>query len=180
MNAMTIDRSFLSVTIPRTDQPRYQNRKGQVSVNILVVCDVNMNFIYVLTGWEGSANDSRVLRDDVNKNPGFHVPRGNYYICDGGYPNGDGYLSPCWGIRYHLKEWGSGASLPRNKEEYFNMKHERARNVIERSFDVLKKSWVILRSALFYPIRVQNCIILTCCLLHNFKCRSHRSSLPTR
>ncbi|KAL8506813.1 hypothetical protein ACS0TY_017632 [Phlomoides rotata] len=63
----------------------------------------------------------------------------NYYLCDGGYPNGDGFLSLYRGIRYHLKEWGSGASLPQNREEYFNMKHARARNVIERSFGVLKK-----------------------------------------
>ncbi|KAL8511249.1 hypothetical protein ACS0TY_017890 [Phlomoides rotata] len=33
-----------------------------------------MNFIYVLTGWEGSANNSRVLRDDVNKTQDFMSP----------------------------------------------------------------------------------------------------------
>ncbi|KAL8554412.1 hypothetical protein ACS0TY_002562 [Phlomoides rotata] len=41
------------------------------------------------------------------------------------------------------------------------MKHARTCNVIEKSFSVLKKLWVIPRSASFYPIRVQNCIILT-------------------
>nr|GEV48149.1 hypothetical protein [Tanacetum cinerariifolium] len=53
-------------------------------------------------------------------------------------------------------------------EEYFNMKHSSARNVIERCFEVLKKRWAILKSPSFYPIRMQNKIILACCLLHNF------------
>ncbi|KAL8547768.1 hypothetical protein ACS0TY_007197 [Phlomoides rotata] len=34
-----LDGSYVSVTVPRTDQPRYRNRKGQVSVNVLAVCD---------------------------------------------------------------------------------------------------------------------------------------------
>ncbi|KAL8478081.1 hypothetical protein ACS0TY_030103 [Phlomoides rotata] len=131
-----LDGSYADVTLPRSDQPRYQNRKGHISVNVLAVCDTNINFVYVLTGWEGSVNDSRVLQDAITKEPGFCVPRGNYYLCDGGYPNGDGFLSPYRGIRYHLKEWGSGASLPKNKKEYFNMKHAHARNVIERAFSI--------------------------------------------
>ncbi|KAL8510233.1 hypothetical protein ACS0TY_017155 [Phlomoides rotata] len=81
---------YVDVTVPRSDQPRYRNMKYHISVNVLVICNINMNFIYVLTWWKG-----------------------NYYLCDGGYPNGDGFLSPYRGIRYHLKEWGSGASLPR-------------------------------------------------------------------
>ncbi|KAL8492154.1 hypothetical protein ACS0TY_023692 [Phlomoides rotata] len=38
-----------------------RERKGDISVNALAVCDIHMNYIYVLTGWEGSAADSRVL-----------------------------------------------------------------------------------------------------------------------
>ncbi|KAL7234997.1 hypothetical protein ACSBR1_018470 [Camellia fascicularis] len=48
------------------------------------------------------------------------------------------------------------------------MKHAQARNVIERCFGLLKMRWTILRSASYYPIRTQNRIITTCCLLHNF------------
>lgn len=50
--------------------------KGEISVNILAVCDKNMNFVYLLTGWEGSAADSRVLRDAVTRPDGFKVPIG--------------------------------------------------------------------------------------------------------
>lgn len=50
--------------------------KGEISVNILAVCDKNMNFVYLLTGWEGSAADSRVLRDAVTRPDGFKVQIG--------------------------------------------------------------------------------------------------------
>ncbi|XP_058217358.1 uncharacterized protein LOC131328428 [Rhododendron vialii] len=57
--------------------------------------------------------------------------------------------------------------MPISKEEFFNMKHSAARNVIERSFGVLKMRFVILRSPSYYPIRTQCHIVSACCLLHN-------------
>ncbi|KAL0386126.1 UNVERIFIED_CONTAM: hypothetical protein Sradi_3006900 [Sesamum radiatum] len=60
------------------------------------------------------------------------------------------------------------AGGPQNKEELFNLKHSCARNVIERTFSLLKVRWAILRSQSFYPIDVQSKIIIACCLLHNF------------
>lgn len=47
------------------------------------------------------------------------------------------------------------------------MKHSKARNVIERSFGLLKGRWAILRSPSFFPIRVQGRIVQACVLLHN-------------
>ena len=63
--------------VPNADKPRYRTRKGQISTNTLAVCDRYMRFVYVLPGWEGSAADSRVLRDAVNRVHGLRVPRGN-------------------------------------------------------------------------------------------------------
>ncbi|KAL0345948.1 UNVERIFIED_CONTAM: hypothetical protein Sradi_4426100 [Sesamum radiatum] len=48
------------------------------------------------------------------------------------------------------------------------MEHASARNVIKRTFELLKARWTILRSPAFYSIKVQNCIIMACCLLHNY------------
>jgi len=48
------------------------------------------------------------------------------------------------------------------------MKHATTCNVIERCFVLLKMRWTILRSPYYYPIRTHNCIIIACCLLHNF------------
>ncbi|CAN1787788.1 hypothetical protein LINPERHAP1_LOCUS17795, partial [Linum perenne] len=107
------------------------------------VCNPNTEFIYCSAGWEGSAHDGRVLRDALSRPNGFRVPRGNYYLCDAGYANSEGFLTPLRGQRYHLTEWGS--NRPRTAEEYYNMKHSKARNCIERAFGIIKMRWAILR-----------------------------------
>ncbi|KAL8483606.1 hypothetical protein ACS0TY_026335 [Phlomoides rotata] len=76
-----LDGTFIDVHVPISEKGRYRNRKGQVSVNVLGVCDMNMRFVYVLTGWEGSAADSRVLRNAINRENGLKVPRG-IWSCD--------------------------------------------------------------------------------------------------
>ena len=76
------------------------------------------------------------------------------------------FLHHIRGTRYHLSEWREGCA-PINYEEYFNMKHAFARNVIERCFRLLKMRWTILRSPSLYPIKTQIRIIIACCLLHN-------------
>lgn len=68
-----------------------------------------------------------------------------------------------------MQEWSTGRRAPdQDREELFNYRHARARNVIERCFGLLKKRWAILRSPSFYPITIQCRMILACCLLHNF------------
>ncbi|KAL8479767.1 hypothetical protein ACS0TY_026632 [Phlomoides rotata] len=151
-----LDSRYIDVHVSATNKGQYCNRKGHCSVNVLRVCDMNMRFVYVLTGWEGSAVDSRVLRDAIHRNNGLHVPRGNYYLCDNGYPNCKGFLTPYKGVMYHLNEWSS--RQPQTYQEYFNMKHTRARNM----------RWGILRSPSWYPIKTTNKIIVACCLLHNY------------
>ncbi|KAL0429056.1 UNVERIFIED_CONTAM: hypothetical protein Sradi_0531600 [Sesamum radiatum] len=162
------DGIFIDVRVGNEAKGRYRTRKGHVSVNVLGVCNPNMQFIYVLSGWEGSAADSRVLRDALNRRNGLRVPTGNYYLCDNGYSNAEGFLTPYRGVRYHLREWDRGAGGPQNPQEYFNLKHSSASNVIERAFGLLKVRWAVLRSPSYYPIKTQNKIILACCLLHNF------------
>ncbi|KAL8503745.1 hypothetical protein ACS0TY_022458 [Phlomoides rotata] len=144
-----LDGTYIDVHVPITEKGRYRNRKGLVTVNVL-----------------GSAADSRVLRDAINRTHRLKVPKGNYYLCDNGYPNCEGFLTPYKGVRYHLSEWSS--RRPQNYQEYFNMKHTRARNVIECTFGLLKMRWGILHSPSWYPVRVHNQVIMACCLLHNY------------
>ncbi|KAH6826891.1 hypothetical protein C2S53_016611 [Perilla frutescens var. hirtella] len=77
---------------------------------------------------EGSAVDSRVLRDAITRPNGLKVPTENYYLCDGGYTNANSFLAPYRGVRYHLQEWDGASSGPINSQEYFNLKHAKARN----------------------------------------------------
>ncbi|KAL8504082.1 hypothetical protein ACS0TY_022711 [Phlomoides rotata] len=103
----SLDETYIDVHVPITEKGRYRNRNGQVSVNILGVCDMNMIFVYILSGWEGSAADSHVLRNAINRENGLKVTRGNYYLCDNRYPNYEDFLTPYKGVRYHLNEWTS-------------------------------------------------------------------------
>nr|XP_043616518.1 uncharacterized protein LOC122588457 isoform X2 [Erigeron canadensis] len=90
-------------------------------------------FTYVLAGWEGSAADSRVLRDAISRPQGLRVPRGSYYLCDAGYTNGDGFLTPYGGQWYHINDW---SNPPTTAKELYNKRHSSARNVIERAFEI--------------------------------------------
>ncbi|KAL0440357.1 UNVERIFIED_CONTAM: hypothetical protein Slati_2518700 [Sesamum latifolium] len=92
-----LDGTYIDVRISEQDKARYRTRKGHIAVNVLGVCNWNMQFIYVLTGWEDSAADSRVLRDAINRLTGLRVPTGNYYLCDNGYTNGEGFHTPYQG-----------------------------------------------------------------------------------
>ncbi|KAL6578898.1 hypothetical protein OROMI_009114 [Orobanche minor] len=69
-----LDGTHVKVRVPITVKNRYRSRKGEISTNVLAVCNKNMNFIYALSGWEGSAADSRVLRDAMSREPGLQVP----------------------------------------------------------------------------------------------------------
>lgn len=67
-----------------------------------------------------------------------------------------------------MQDYGSGTNIPQNFKEFFNLKHAKARNVIERAFGILKSRFAILRSHAFYSIKDQNRIIMACCMIHNF------------
>ncbi|RZB75482.1 hypothetical protein D0Y65_034087 [Glycine soja] len=112
------------------ERPRYRNRKGDVSTNVLAACGPDLRFIYVLPGWEGSAGDSRVLRDALRRQNKLEIPTGKYFLVDAGYTNGPGFLAPYRGTRYHLNEWIG--NTPQSYKELFNLRHASARNAIER------------------------------------------------
>nr|KAJ0218979.1 hypothetical protein LSAT_V11C300104770 [Lactuca sativa] len=126
-----IDGTHISVHVPEADKPRYRNQKGEITTNVLAACTPDMQFIYVLPGWEGSAADGRILRSAMLRENGLQVSKGNYYLVDVGYTNGEGFLASFRGQRYHLNTWLNGHRTEK-AEEYFNMKHSAARNVIER------------------------------------------------
>ena len=162
-----LDGTHIDVHVSPLDQPRYRNRKGHLTQNVLAVCDFNMRFTYVLAGWEGSAHDTAVWRD-AQYYKGFKTPEGKYWLGDAGYANTDTILVPYRGTRYHLKEQRLSKKKPENAKELFNLRHASLRNVIERIFGVLKRKYQILRSASEYSIETQTRIILACCALHNF------------
>ncbi|KAG9447057.1 hypothetical protein H6P81_013185 [Aristolochia fimbriata] len=114
-----IDGTYIPGIVYGDDSVRFRNRHGKLSQNVLAACTFNLEFIYILAGWEESANDARVLKDALNKPNGLKVPQGRYYLADAGYPNRPRFLPPCRGARYHLQKYGN--NLPQNPKELFNL-----------------------------------------------------------
>ena len=75
-----IDGSHIPITPPALFRPLYHNRKGFLSQNALFACDFNLNFTYMLTGWEGSALDTRVYGDAISTD--LPILAGKYLLAD--------------------------------------------------------------------------------------------------
>ncbi|XP_058111673.1 uncharacterized protein LOC131254988 [Magnolia sinica] len=105
----------------------------------MAACKFDMNFMYVLAGWEGSASDAHVLQSALthSRDP-FVIPRGKYYVAGAGYTHSPSFMAPYRG------------------------------NIIERCFGVLKAGFPILKTTLEYLMSTQVKIMLACCILHNF------------
>lgn len=94
-------------------------------------------------------------------------PKDMYYLVDSGYPNRVGYLAPYKGQTYHLPEFRAGRP-PTGKLEVYNHAHSSLRNVVERSFGVLKQKCRILRDVPQFKMASQRMIISACMTLHNY------------
>lgn len=160
-----IDGTHIPVSIfPKKHSP-FRNRKGTLSINVMVACDFDLNITFISSGLEGSATDSRVLRSAMSK--GFQVPPGKFYLVDGGYANTPSFLAPYQGVRYHLKEFGAGHRRPQNSKELFNHHHALLRNHVERILGVLKKRFPILKVATFHTLENQVKIPIAASIFHN-------------
>ena len=104
-----IDGSHMFVRPPSATRGPWRDRKGNLSQNMLAVCDFDMNFTYVLVGWEGSVADS-TLYLHATRNGGLVVPDGKYWIADAGFASCSTLLVPYRNVRYHLREWAAGNS----------------------------------------------------------------------
>lgn len=78
-----------------------------------------------------------------------------------------GFLAPYRNVRYWLPDF-RGSARPRNRKEIFNYVHSSLRNVIERSFGVLKARFPILKKMPPYPFPIQRSIVVAAMTVHNF------------
>ena len=162
-----LDGTHVGIYVPAAESVPWRNRKGALTQNVLAVCGFDMLFHYVLSGWEGSAHNAKVLSDAI-ANKGFTIPEGKYYLADAGYSNCDFLLISYVGVRYHLKEQIGARKKPENAKELFNLRHSQLRNVIERIFRILKRRFLSMNfpKAFDIPTQIQTQFGLTA--LHNF------------
>ncbi|PKI68486.1 hypothetical protein CRG98_011124 [Punica granatum] len=162
-----IDGTHVDACMPHANRVPYRDRNADISQNILAACTHDMMFTYVMTGWEGSAHNSRILSDAASLDR-FPAPRGRqYYIVDAGFSNIPGYLAPSKGERYHRSDFPNHYP-PTSEKELFNHRHALVRNVIERCFGILKKRFAILTAMTNFKPYTQGELVLACFVLYNF------------
>jgi hypothetical protein len=98
-----LDGTHINAYVQGESTVPFRNRKGALTQNVLAVCTFDLQFCYVLAGWEGSAHDARVL-NNATSSQDFEIPTGKYYLGDAGYSNSRTTLTPYRGVRYHLQE----------------------------------------------------------------------------
>ncbi|XP_028083756.1 uncharacterized protein LOC114284985 [Camellia sinensis] len=165
-----IDGTLVDAWVPATRQNTFRGRKATVAQNVLAACDFDMLFIFINSGWEGSAHDNVVLVDSITRGD-LHFPHplhGKYYLVDAGFTNMLGFLAPYRSQRYRLQEFHGRHYF--GPKKLFNHRHSSLRNVIERTFGVLKKCFPILRSMPNYKSTRQGPLVIACCVVHNWIC----------
>ena len=68
-----IDGTHVPCVAPSENADAWINRKGFHSQNILAACSFDMKFTYMLTGYEGSCHDARMLAEAIAFK-GFPIP----------------------------------------------------------------------------------------------------------
>ncbi|KAL5543294.1 hypothetical protein UlMin_011004 [Ulmus minor] len=148
--------------------PYFQGCVGAIDGTHVSACVGGARFTYMLSGWEGSAHDARVLEHAISEpQNGFPFPPpGKYYLVDSGYANRGCFLAPYRGTNYHLRDRRRLGGD--RKKEQFNYRHASLRNAIERTFGIWKRRFPILRSMHQFPLDKQAMIPVACAVLHNF------------
>jgi hypothetical protein len=73
----------------------------------MCACNFDLNFTFISCGWKGSASDAGVLRSAHAK--GFHVPKGKFYLVDGGYANTTSFIAHTEALGITLASLGDKA-----------------------------------------------------------------------
>ncbi|XP_013591333.1 PREDICTED: uncharacterized protein LOC106299869 [Brassica oleracea var. oleracea] len=82
--------THISAMIPTSDVPSYRNRKGFISQNVFAACNFDLEFMYVLSGWERSAHDSKILSNALTRHGSrLTIPEGMYLSLEVIPPNNE-------------------------------------------------------------------------------------------
>ena len=94
-----LDRTHLSCNVTAVEQQTAQDHKGTITQNCLAMCDFDLKFLYMFSGWDGSTADFTMFHDTHLTD--LFVLQGKYYLTNAGFPTCDS-LS----LHYYLAEWG--------------------------------------------------------------------------
>lgn len=94
---------FFYLIVLAANSTAYQNRKRYILQNLKKIFTINMQFCYILTGWERLIYNNKAFEDALfNKN--FIISGKKICLADARYHNTNCFLYPYYGMRYYLKE----------------------------------------------------------------------------
>jgi len=96
-----MDGTHINCNATAADRRAAWDHKGTVTQNCLAICSFDMRFLYIFSGWDGSAADSTMFNDACITD--LLILPGKYSLADAGFPICDALLIPYWGARYHLE-----------------------------------------------------------------------------
>ena len=62
-----IDGAHVLARVPEKHRPTFMRRKHTTTQNVLAAVGFDLKFTYVLAGWEGSAHDTTILADALDR-----------------------------------------------------------------------------------------------------------------
>ncbi|KNE93296.1 hypothetical protein PSTG_13336 [Puccinia striiformis f. sp. tritici PST-78] len=158
-----VDGSHIPVHV--NNQTPFVNRKGYPSQNTLAICNFNMEFMFVMPGWEGSAHDGRLW--DEAWSSSLKIPDGKWLLGNAGYPLSESCLVSILSNQISLERpgccWGE-----KTYQELFDLRHNSACNVIEQIFGVIKSRFEVINTGCYYNISIQLKVIIVMAFIHNF------------
>ncbi|XP_047178584.1 uncharacterized protein LOC124845524 [Vigna umbellata] len=99
-----IDGTHVRVNVPRCEAPRFRGRKDWPTQNVFAACDFDMKLTYVLAGWEGTASDSRIFKNALDRDDLLLIPQGKYYLGGAEFMLKSTVLTPYRGNFWLLKK----------------------------------------------------------------------------
>ncbi|XP_023949427.2 putative nuclease HARBI1 [Bicyclus anynana] len=164
-----IDATHVAIIRPSIHEERFFCEKNYYSLNVQVICNANMDIISVDASHPGAYHDSFIwshhpLRPHLEK---LSSTEAIWFLGDPAYPISKTMMTPI-----------SKAS-PQTPEAYYNEKHAKAWNTIQKTICVLKARFrcLLAHRALHYQPQVAGSITNACVILHNI-CNSAKLPVP--
>jgi hypothetical protein len=157
-----IDCTHVAIVPPSEDEHLYVNRKHYHSINVQLICDLDMRILNVFANHPGFTHDSFIWQNSrcniVLHNLYHRTQRCFFLLGDSGYPLRPWLLTPF-----------RGNPDPGTLEAEYNSRHKQTRSLIERCNGELKMRWRCLlkdRILHYHPIKACK-MIKACTVLHN-------------
>ncbi|CAG2223980.1 unnamed protein product [Mytilus edulis] len=162
-----IDGTHIPIEAPRENPQAYFNRKKFHSVILQAVCKDNLEIIDINVGWPGRVHDAKVLRNSTVWEDGDRISGyGRFHLIgDGAYPLKRWLLTP-FRDNGHLTA----------EQKKFNKSLSSKRQVIERSFGLLKGRFRRLKHINMIDIKEICNVVCTAVVFHNI-CISNGENL---